>query len=84
MHEPHGGDVGPSADELDEVAAINSEIRFLTLELMKMAASQGKTFDQVTREYVQNTFNLYRVLTESQVATHEHDVQPPKPRRYRA
>ncbi len=84
MHEPHGGDVGPSGDELDEVAAINSEIRFLTLELMKLAATSGKTFDQVTREYVQNTFGLYRVLTESQVAAHEHGAQPPKPRRYRA
>jgi hypothetical protein len=71
-----GGDGdGPLVDELDEVAAINSEIRYLTLELMKLAAKEGKSFDQVTREYVQNTFNLYRVLTESQVPTPQRNAK---------
>lgn len=49
-------------EEFEEIAAVNSELRFITLELMKIAAQQNKDFDQVLREFMHNAFHLRRAL----------------------
>ena len=45
-----------------EIAAINSEIRYITLELMKISAEQRRPFDSVLAEFTGNTFKLKRSL----------------------
>ncbi len=52
-------------EEMDELAAVNSELRFITLELMKISAQQNKSFDAVLREFVGNAFKLKRTLNRS-------------------
>ncbi len=47
-----------------DVAYANSEIRSLTLELMKLAAKQKKPFKTIVKEFVNNTYYLKRVLEE--------------------
>lgn len=53
-------------EEMDELAAVNSELRFITLELMKIAAQKNKSFDAVMREFVGNAFKLKRTLHRSE------------------
>ncbi|MCX8166460.1 MAG: hypothetical protein N3E37_01245 [Candidatus Micrarchaeota archaeon] len=52
--------------ELDELAAssANMEIRYVTLELMKIALKKKKSFKQITNEYLRNAEYLKRVLTK--------------------
>ncbi len=49
-------------EALEDQSAINSELRFLTLELMKLAVDQNKSFDQVLSEYFVNAYRLKRRL----------------------
>lgn len=50
-------------EEIAEISAINSEIRFLTLELMKIAAIEGKTFSEVLKEFTANAVKLKKNMT---------------------
>ncbi len=45
----------------------NSEIRFITIELMKIAAQKGITFEEAAREFLKNAVFLKRLIeiTES-------------------
>ncbi len=45
---------------IDEVAAVNSEMRFLCLELMKIATQRNVPFQQVAKEFIGNT-NLLKI-----------------------
>lgn len=49
-------------ENLEDLSAVNSELRFLTMELMKIAVEQNKTFDQVLSEYFVNAYKLKRRL----------------------
>jgi hypothetical protein len=42
----------------DERYAANSELRYMTLELMKLAQKRKVSFEEVCDEYVRNTFHL--------------------------
>ncbi len=53
-------------EEMDELAAVNSELRFITLELMKIAAQKNAPFDSVLSEFVGNAFKLKRTLNRSE------------------
>lgn len=77
----YGEAVGMSgfAERFEDVAAVNSEIRMITLELMKLAASQGKPFDQVAREFRENAFTLKRSL--AQIPSARSRMRPSKNRR---
>ncbi len=44
--------------DFEEIASINSELRFLTIELMKIASSRNVPFQQVVGEFVSNAFLL--------------------------
>ncbi|MEM2137985.1 MAG: hypothetical protein QW568_02765 [Candidatus Anstonellaceae archaeon] len=43
--------------------AANQEIRFIALELMKLAQKSGKSFDEVAREYMDNTIKLQMLIS---------------------
>ena len=48
--------------EEDELAQVNSEMRFLTLELMKIAAQRKVAFREVLGEFIQNVYTLERTI----------------------
>jgi len=50
--------------EDDEPYAANSELRYMTLELMKLAEKRNVPFEQMAREYVKNTFCLRKAIEE--------------------
>lgn len=52
--------------EMDE-DSINSEIRYITIELMKIAAQKNITFEEAAREFLKNAIFLKRLIeiTES-------------------
>ncbi len=47
--------------------SINSEIRYITIELMKIAAQRGITFEEAAREFLKNAIFFKRLIeiTES-------------------
>jgi len=49
----------------DEIASINSEMRFITLELMKLAQKKRKSFKQVAKEFISNVYTLDKMIKES-------------------
>lgn len=53
------------SEDLEELAAVNSEIRFITIELMKLAAERGQSFNAVLREFKQNAFTTKRALSNA-------------------
>lgn len=48
--------------EDDEGYSANSEMRYIALELMKLAQKSGKPFDEVAREYMENTARLQEMI----------------------
>ncbi len=50
--------------EEDEPYAANSELRYITLELMRIAEKKGTTFDEMASDYVENTFKLKKLIEE--------------------
>ena len=48
--------------EDDEAGGANSEMRYISLELMKLAQKSGKTFQQVAAEYIANTALLQDMI----------------------
>jgi hypothetical protein len=49
----------------EDKANVNSELRYLALELTKMAHQQNKSFSKVADEYVGNVYKLESVLKSS-------------------
>ncbi|MCW1309760.1 MAG: hypothetical protein QXP04_03620 [Candidatus Nanoarchaeia archaeon] len=51
----------------EEDDSINSEIRYITIELMKIAAQRGITFEEAAREFLKNAIFFKRLIeiTES-------------------
>ena len=48
--------------EEDELAQVNSEMRFLTLELMKIAMKRKLSFGEVVGEFIDNVYYLERTV----------------------
>lgn len=46
----------------DERYAANSELRYITLELMKLAQKRKVPFEKISEEYVRNTFHLKNAI----------------------
>ena len=42
----------------------NSELRYITLELMRLAEKRNIPFEQMAEEYIQNTFHLKKLIEE--------------------
>jgi hypothetical protein len=50
--------------EEDEIpSTANSEIRFITLELMRLAQKSGRNFDEVAEEFIRNTVHMQDLIT---------------------
>ncbi|MFA5108529.1 MAG: hypothetical protein WC492_03290 [Candidatus Micrarchaeia archaeon] len=49
----------------EEKASANSELRYLALELTKLAKKEKKPFATVANQYVQNVFELEGILKSS-------------------
>jgi len=47
-------------EELPSTA--NSEIRFITLELMRLAQKSGRSFDEVAVEFIGNTMKMQDMI----------------------
>jgi hypothetical protein len=54
--------------EDDEGYSANSEMRYIALELMKLAQQSGKSFGQVASEYIENTARLQEMIIGGQEA----------------
>lgn len=54
--------------DLEELASINSEIRFLTVELMKIAAKRNLSFEAVLEEFVSNAYQVKKSLSSEKPA----------------
>ncbi|MBM3229138.1 hypothetical protein FJZ26_01795 [Candidatus Parvarchaeota archaeon] len=48
----------------EEKAAINSELRFITLELMKIAARKRLPFKQIAGEFISNVYLLEKQIRQ--------------------
>jgi len=48
--------------EEDELAQVNSEMRFLTLELMKIAVERKVSFREVLGEFIENVYTLEHTI----------------------
>ena len=46
----------------DDAAGVNSEMRYITLELMKISERRKKPFAKVAREYISNVYRLRRLI----------------------
>jgi hypothetical protein len=51
-------------DDEGEDNSSNSEIRYIALELMRIAYKSGKTFDEVAEEYMKNTYKLQKLIAD--------------------
>ncbi|NYZ75011.1 hypothetical protein H0O03_01985 [Candidatus Micrarchaeota archaeon] len=51
--------------ELEEQAVVNSEVRFIALELMKISALTGKSFHDVANEFCENALQLKKAFNEA-------------------
>ena len=47
---------------LEDVTNINTEIRYMTVELMKIAAKRKVSFDVVAKEFLENTYLLHEMI----------------------
>ena len=50
-------------EDEENTSAANSEIRFITLELMKLAQQSGRQFEEVAQEYMKNTVRLQKMIS---------------------
>ena len=48
--------------EEEAEASINSELRFIAIELSKLAAQKGTTFDMELDEFIDNTYKLRQAI----------------------
>jgi hypothetical protein len=59
-------------EEEDKENAVNSEIRYIALELMKIAARGGKEFKAVAGEYLDNAELLKRMIAGEEKSAPQH------------
>jgi hypothetical protein len=50
----------------DGAAAANSEVRYIALELMKLAQQSGRSFREVADEYLENACRLQEMISGSE------------------
>jgi hypothetical protein len=53
----------PNAEDMESV---NSELRYITIELMKIAAQRKQPFAEMAKEFLQNTNLLQRMIEASE------------------
>ncbi len=46
----------------DETVSVNSEVRYISLELMKIAAKEKRNFKEVAGEFVDNVYYMHQLI----------------------
>jgi hypothetical protein len=49
----------------DEIVSVNSEIRYISLELMKIASREKRSFKEIAEEYVENVYFMHSMIKDS-------------------
>ena len=49
-------------DDFEDFSGVNSELRYLTLELMKIAVKKGISFKEVCNEFIENVEHLHTTI----------------------
>ena len=52
---------------IEEIQNINTEIRYMTLELMKIAARRKVKFETVAKEFFKNANTLHNMLYKNKI-----------------
>ncbi len=60
----------------EDIASINSEMRYITLELMKIAIRRKKSFKSVANEFVSNVYGLESVVDRRGRASPKRSRKP--------
>jgi len=47
---------------LEDLSNINTELRYITVELMKIAAKRKVSFEVVAKEFLNNTYLLHEMI----------------------
>ena len=47
---------------LEEIPNLNTELRYITVELMKIAAERKVSFEVVAREFLDNAYKLHEMI----------------------
>ncbi len=50
----------------DELVSANSEVRYISLELMKIASREKRSFEEVAKEFVDNVYYLHTLIKDGQ------------------
>ncbi|MFH0818152.1 MAG: hypothetical protein V1909_05995 [Candidatus Micrarchaeota archaeon] len=48
----------------DEAVSVNSEVRYISLELMKIAAKEKRDFKEVAGEFVDNVYYMHQLIQQ--------------------
>ena len=46
----------------EDMGSVNSEIRYITIELMKLSSQRKVTFKKVANEFLKNTMDLHEMI----------------------
>ncbi|MEM2974145.1 MAG: hypothetical protein QW112_00750 [Candidatus Micrarchaeia archaeon] len=47
---------------IEEISNLNTEIRYITVELMKIAAKRKVSFESVAKEFLENAYLLHEMI----------------------
>ena len=47
---------------LEDISNINSELRYITVELMKIASQRNASFESVAKEFLSNAYILHEMI----------------------
>jgi len=50
----------------EDIESVNSELRYITIELMKIAAQRKQPFEEVAREFLRNANLLQKMIETSE------------------
>jgi len=56
-------------EDPEDLEAMSSEIRYITIELMKIASREKRSFGKVASEFISNTYALNSMIEESIAGT---------------
>ncbi|MFH1447716.1 MAG: hypothetical protein ABIG39_02535 [Candidatus Micrarchaeota archaeon] len=48
----------------DELVSANSEVRYISLELMKIACKEKRSFKEVAHEFVDNVYYIHMLIKD--------------------
>jgi hypothetical protein len=52
----------------EELAGVNAELRYITVELMKIASERNMSFAEISAEYIENVYSLDNAIRAGKAA----------------